>query len=246
MKTRPAIYLIAAALLSAAAAAPAPAQSTKDAPPTAQKPADAKRTGDPYPLATCPISGGKLGSMGKPIVKLYDGREVRFCCASCPPKFEKDLAKSLSTLDDAIIKDQSPLYPLMTSLVTGKDLPEKPYEFVYGNRLVRLGSETEKADFLKDAAKHLAALDAAVIAAQKKTYPLKTCPVSDEGLGEMGEPVDMVLAGRLVRLCCEGCAKDLEKNPAKFIAMVDAARAGTPLTPKTEGHDKDDRKHGGH
>ncbi len=33
----------------------------------------------PYTLDTCPVSGEKLGSMGDPSVKMYDGREVRFC-----------------------------------------------------------------------------------------------------------------------------------------------------------------------
>jgi hypothetical protein len=207
----------------------------------AEKPGADKRIGEPYPLAVCPISGEKLGSMGDPIVKLYEGREVRFCCKSCPPKFEKDLAKSLSSLDAAIIKDQGPIYPLKTSVVTGKDLPEKPFEFVHGNRLIRLGTEAEKADFLKDVKKYLGKLDEAVVAAQGKDYPLKTCPVSKEDLGGMGDPVDVVVAGRLVRLCCNGCKKDLFKDPLKFIAAVDAAKKDAKATepgsdvPKKDG-----------
>lgn len=206
------------------------------------------RTADPYPLSTCPVSGKKLGEMGDPVVKLYDGREIRFCCPGCPPKFEKDLAANLAKLDEKIIKDQSALYPLKTSVVTGKDLPNKPYEFVYGNRLIRLGAESEKADFLKDAKKYLADLDNAVIAAQGKDYPLKTCMVSKEELGgDMGKPVDLVVAGRLIRLCCKDCKKDVEKDPAKFVAMVDAARKGEHAD-KPDHDEKDehhDHKHGG-
>lgn len=182
---------------------------------------------DLYTMDTCPISGEKLGSMGDPVVKVFDGREVRFCCKSCPPKFEKDLAKSLAKLDEAIIKDQRPLYPVETSIVSGKALPAKPVEWVYHNRLVLLAGESEKAEFLKDPAKHLSVLDKAVIAAQGKDYSIKTCPVSGEKLGGMGEPVNVVLGGRLVRLCCNMCEKDLKKNPAKFIAIVDAARSST-------------------
>lgn len=219
------------------AAQPDGKASTKDA-------AKDKRVGDPYPQATCPITGEKLGSMGEPIVRLYDGREVRFCCKSCPPKFEKDLAASFAKLDEQIIKGQGSIYPLKTSVVTGKDLPAapaKPFEFVYGNRLIRLGAESEKADFLKDPKKYLADLDKAVIEAQGKDYPLKTCPVSKEELGGMGEPVNVVVAGRLVRLCCNGCKKDLFKDPLKYIAAVDEAKkdakpaAAEP--PKHEGHD---------
>ncbi|MBI1189736.1 MAG: hypothetical protein GC200_03525 [Tepidisphaera sp.] len=215
----------------------------KDAAPAAKQ---GERVGDPYALETCPISGKKLGAMGDPVVKLYDGREVRFCCPGCPPKFEKDLATSLAKLDEKIIKDQSPLYPLMTSVVTGKDLPEKPYELVYGNRLIRLGAESEKADFLKDAKKYLAELDKAVVAAQGKDYPLKTCPVSKDELGgDMGKPVDVVVAGRLIRLCCKDCKKDIEKEPAKFVAMVDAARKHHDKPDHDENDEHHDHKHGG-
>jgi YHS domain-containing protein len=198
------------------------------------------RVGDPYPLDACPISGKKLGAMGDPVVKLYAGREVRFCCDSCPAKFEKDLDASLAKLDEKIIKDQAPLYPLKTSVVTGKDLPEKPFEFVYGNRLIRVGAQSEKADFLKDPKRYVKDLDKAVVAAQGKDYPLKACPVShDELAGEKDENVDVVLAGRLVRLCCKDCKNDIEKEPAKFIAAIDQARKGDTAKPA-------DEKEGGH
>jgi len=208
---------------------------------------DAGRVGVPYPLATCPITGKKLGTMGDPPVKVYDGREVRFCCAGCIGKFEKDKAANFAKIDGKIIHDQGPLYPVKTSPVTGKDLPAKPYEFVYGHRLVRLGAEGEKAAFLKDATKHIAALDKAAVEAQGKDYPLKSCPVSKEALGgEMGKPVDLVIAGRLIRLCCESCTSEVDKNPATFIALIDAARKGDAAKPDAapnEGHGG--HKHGG-
>lgn len=238
MSTRTCSSLLVTMLLACGlCAVPAIAQQAKpDHPPKApvkEAPGAAKageRIGDPYPLSTCPISGGKLGSMGDPVVKLYEGREVRFCCSACPPKFEKDLAANIAKLDEVIIKDQLPLYPLETSVVSGKKLSEaadaKPVDFVYGNRLVRVVNAAEKAEFLKDAKKHLAALDKAVIEKQGKEYPLTTCVVSGDKLGssEKHETTDVVLAGRLVRLCCDMCMKDLKKDPAKIIAAVDAAR----------------------
>lgn len=208
-----------------------------------------QRVGDPYALDTCPITGKVLGSMGDPAVKIYDGREVRFCCAGCPAKFEKDQATNFTKIDEKIIKDQAPLYPLKTSVVTGKDLPAQPYEFVSGNRLIRLGFESEKTDFLKDPKKHLATLDKAVVEQQGKDYALKACPVSKEEFGgDMGEPVDLVIAGRLVRLCCEACKKDVEKDPAKFVAIVDAAQRDAKAKPDADPKPNDahdDHKHGG-
>lgn len=221
-------------------AAPSLAQQHDATPPAPKDKTGAKsqdRVGDPYPLATCPISGKALGDMGDPVVKVYDGREVRYCCDGCPGKFEKNLAASLAKLDEKIIKDQAPLYPLETSLVTGKDLPAMPYEFVYGNRLVRLGAEGEKGDFLKEPKKFMEALNQAVIAAQGADYPLLKCPVSGDELDTMGKPQDLVIAGRLIRLCCNDCRKDIEANPAKFITIVDGARKGGTAKPEGDHGD---------
>ena len=81
----------------------------------------------------------------------------------------------------------------------------------------------------------IAKLNAAVIAAQEKTYTLKTCPVSGESLTAMGEPLSMVLANRLVKLCCNNCKKKLAADPAEFIAMIDAAAGRSELKHHEDG-----------
>jgi YHS domain-containing protein len=52
----------------------------------------------PYPIETCLVSDEKLGSMGKPYEFVYEGQQVKFCCKSCLPDFEKDPAKFLAKL----------------------------------------------------------------------------------------------------------------------------------------------------
>lgn len=52
----------------------------------------------PYLLETCLVSGEKLGEMGEPLVIDHQGRQIKFCCKSCLPKFEKDPAKYLAKL----------------------------------------------------------------------------------------------------------------------------------------------------
>ena len=52
----------------------------------------------PYPLDTCLVTGGKLGSMGAPHVINYKGQEIKFCCDHCEPKFRKDPGKYLAKL----------------------------------------------------------------------------------------------------------------------------------------------------
>jgi YHS domain-containing protein len=46
----------------------------------------------------CLVSGEKLGEMGEPVVITHEGQQIKFCCKSCVPKFEKDPAKYLSKL----------------------------------------------------------------------------------------------------------------------------------------------------
>lgn len=55
---------------------------------------------DSYPLDTCVVSGEELGSMGDPVVIMHEGTEVRFCCDSCIPKFNKEPEKYLAKLKE--------------------------------------------------------------------------------------------------------------------------------------------------
>lgn len=53
-------------------------------------------------------------------------------------------------------------------------------------------------------------------------YPLATCIVSDEKLGEMGKPVIIDHKGRQIGFCCKSCVGDFEKDPAKYLAKLPA------------------------
>jgi hypothetical protein len=70
------------------------------------QPAATTAKADAYPLATCVVSGDKLGDMGEPYVHVHkqDGkpdRTVKFCCKGCLKDFQKDPAKYLKLLDEA-------------------------------------------------------------------------------------------------------------------------------------------------
>ena len=47
-----------------------------------------------------------------------------------------------------------------------------------------------------------------------------SCPVSDGHLGDMGVPIKKVVDGKTVYLCCGGCEKSLEAEPAKYLAKL--------------------------
>ncbi len=54
-----------------------------------------------YPMANCPVSAQKLGSMGEPVDYVAANRLVRFCCDDCVGAFQKEPAKYLAQLDQA-------------------------------------------------------------------------------------------------------------------------------------------------
>ena len=59
-------------------------------------PADAKAK--PDLLTTCPVSGDKLGEMGKPLVFTYKDQEVKLCCKGCKKDFDKDSEKYIAKI----------------------------------------------------------------------------------------------------------------------------------------------------
>jgi YHS domain-containing protein len=56
-----------------------------------------------------------------------------------------------------------------------------------------------------------------------KDYPLKTCVVSGEKLGEMGKPYIFTHEGKEVRLCCKDCLKKFKADPAKYLKKIEEA-----------------------
>jgi hypothetical protein len=180
----------------------------------------------PYLLDICPISGEKLGSMGDPIVEVIDGREVRFCCAGCVPKFNADKESQFKKLDALMIKQQLPFYPTNTCVISGKtlDFHGGAVNFIYGNRLFRTCCNDCKAEFLEDPAKHIPELDEEIIKVQKKKYPMTTCVIGKGALDGMGGPDYMIVGNRLVKLCCAGCRDAVLKDPLGTFAIIDAAK----------------------
>ena len=177
--------------------------------------------GDPYTLKVCAVAGEELGTMGEPVVVTFEGREFRLCCSGCKARLENESAKYIAKVDEQMIADQQKHYPLDTDLVSGESLGGKPLDVIYKNRLVRFSSEASKEKFMSDPGQYLAKLNKAVIDKQKGAYPLKTCVISGEELGSMGEPIHLVIANRLISLCCGSCEEGVTKDPLAAISKVD-------------------------
>ena len=96
-KTNPFILLavgafVVMALSTKLTGAPSCCGSMTEATPVA----DAKAK--PDLLATCPVSGEKLGEMGKPLVFTYQDQEVKLCCKSCKKDFDKNPDKYIKLI----------------------------------------------------------------------------------------------------------------------------------------------------
>ena len=114
-------------------------------------------------------------------------------------------------------------YTLETCPVSGAKLDSKgdPVVLVQDGRKVKFCCAGCKPKFEADPASFIAKIDEQIIAQQKKFYPIETCIVGEGKLGSMGEPLDLVVNNRHVRLCCAGCEKKLKADPAAFIAKLD-------------------------
>ncbi|MCB2156780.1 hypothetical protein KQI84_18030 [bacterium] len=111
---------------------------------------------DNYPLKTCVVSGEELGSMGEPLMRVYDNRLVEFCCGGCIKTFEADPEAYFEKIDNAVIAQQKDSYPLKTCVVTGEPLPAEPIMVVSGTQLVELCCPACKKAVKADPAKYVA------------------------------------------------------------------------------------------
>jgi len=180
----------------------------------------------PYLLDICAFTGKKLDSMGGEVVEIIDGREVRFCCEGCVPKFKEDKEAQFKKLDVLMIKQQLPFYPTDTCVISGEplDFHGGAVNFIHGNRLFRTCCNDCKAEFLEDPAKYVPELDEKILKVQKKKYPMTTCVIGKGALDGMNGPDYMIVGNRLVQLCCAGCRDAVLKDPLGTFAIIDAAK----------------------
>ena len=53
-----------------------------------------------------------------------------------------------------------------------------------------------------------------------KPYPLKTCIVSGNELGSMGDEQRIVHNGQEIKFCCKPCIAKFKKNPEKYLVKL--------------------------
>lgn len=122
------------------------------------------------------------------------------------------------------------VYPLDVCIASDKKLGDDAVTFEAGGRTFKTCCEKCQAKIEKDPAPFVEKLDAAVAAAvtaaQLPQYPLEVCPISGKKLGSMGDPIQLVLDGTLVQLCCKGCIKKANAGAVAIVERIhDAAYA---------------------
>jgi hypothetical protein len=112
-------------------------------------------------------------------------------------------------------------------VIARKSVPMHPKSLI-STTLLLLGLALAAPGFAQDSQAHDKAPPAKAKADDK--YPLKTCVVSDEALGDAGDYISYVhqepgKPDREIRFCCEGCIDDFKKEPAKYLKKLDDAAA---------------------
>ncbi len=229
MRSQPVLWtgaLTSAAGLSACSYDRLPASTSRPSRvPTVQGPAadNSPVEIDTYYLSTCAQCGGLLGAKGDSPEVVYNARSFRVCSLPCQEAFMRSPVATCERVDTAMIADQSPYYPLAVSLVSGRSLGEPPVEIIWGNRLFRAVDVAERDEILADPAHFVRLLNQAVITVQSPTYGMPDkCPVQGDILPS-DDPIDIVVANRMIRVCCGRCARVVRARPYQYLGMVEYA-----------------------
>ena len=51
-------------------------------------------------------------------------------------------------------------------------------------------------------------------------FKQRICPVTNKLLGSMGTPARVVVEGKTVFVCCEGCEDELRRNAGKYLSKL--------------------------
>jgi Cu(I)/Ag(I) efflux system membrane fusion protein len=156
----------------------------------------------------CPVQQGNLlGEMGKPYKITLRGRPVFLCCSSCEDRARDNAKETLATVERLKSRGKAPA-----------PKPVAPAQ-------ARLSAQEAK---IKTALDKLSPEDRRLAEAQKY------CPIQQQNrLGSMGKPFKVLLKGKRVFLCCDGCVDDARADPDQTLATVEKLKAKAKAeTPK--------------
>lgn len=179
-----------------------------------------------YPFTTC-LACNKMLPV-KPVEYIKSGRLFRLDVVACQAAVDANLAAYTKKIEDAVIVQQKPTYPLLTSALSGKTLGPTTIEKVFGTRLIRLAEPTEVPIFDADPTVTITKLNKAYIDAQLPTYPYKKDPVNKEDLATFTAagktPVKYLWGNKLILFTSSTSATEFEKTPEVYLAALETMK----------------------
>ncbi|MBI3863189.1 MAG: efflux RND transporter periplasmic adaptor subunit [Planctomycetia bacterium] len=147
----------------------------------------------------CPVlPDSRLGSMGVPVKLNIAGETVFLCCNGCKADALKDEQATL-----AKVRKPRPGSSAGAPSATGRPAEKESRE-----------ARAERE--IREALAELSPEDRALAESQR------FCPVlADSRLGSMGTPIKLMVQGRPVFICCEGCQKRALENPVATLQALE-------------------------
>jgi len=127
----------------------------------------------------------------------------------------------ISTAEESV---QPYPYPVTICLSCGDALGANTVTLIHGQRELKFCCLDCVAPYTKSPQTYISNLEAEIAAAQRDSYPLKTCLVSEHELGSMGEPLEYVSGNTLIKFCCGACIEKFEQNREQMLQKLDSAR----------------------
>ena len=156
----------------------------------------------------CPVQRDRLGVMGKPVkVNVPGGRPLYVCCESCRAEAEANPSEMLDRVEELKRTRVVATNPATNAAPVPPLSPER-------------------------LAKVLAGLDKLSPDDRKRAVTQRLCPVQEKPLGLMGKPVELVLDGGTVFLCCASCEDDARADPKGILKKAEEFKKLPPIVPE--------------
>ena len=155
----------------------------------------------------CPIlEQNRLGSMGTPVKVTIKGQIVFLCCDGCKKGAIANPEKTLAKV--AELSQRKPVTPVAAPVTQ----PTESAEVEIQGELAKLSDPDRQA-----------------AVAQRFCVVL-----ADSRLGSMGAPDKLVIEGKTVFVCCEGCKDEALADPQKTLAKLGELQNASPTVPSSE------------
>jgi len=156
----------------------------------------------------CPVTLFALGSMGTPPKVDINGQSVFLCCEGCREALLEEPEKHLAKLAESAVPGGAQADTPQLDLP-----PIGEMELVSPSLVEPQAGESESSEINVALAK-LSPQDRLLAEEQR------VCPVAGMPLGSMGAPMKVIVGGRTVFICCEGCRESLLAEPTRYLAKL--------------------------